>query len=194
MTNKVFTVTGPSCGGKTTLVRKLLDTGVFCEILSFTSRQPRGGEIEGVDYNFVTIEQAQKLIEEDQVAESTNFKGNYYGILRSEIDRKLKSGLSPVVIVEPHGLTQLRDKYDCVSIYVDSTLQTLYERFLLRFRESPDANVEYEAKRLMSIKDELIDWRHKFSPTIWSMFLHEVNRQNEKEVVNSITQHALSLN
>lgn len=194
MTNKLWTLTGPSCSGKTTLIRQLLDTGLFCEVLSFTSREPRGGEIKGVDYEFLGKDEAKKLIEDDKVAESTNFKGNYYGIRTTEINNKLSSGKIPIVIVEPHGLQQLRAKYDCVSVYVDSTIQTLYERFLTRFAQSPNANVEYETKRLMSIETELKEWRYKFPPSTWAMYIQEFNGHNREDVINSIIKHALSTN
>lgn len=192
MTNKIWTVTGPSCSGKTTLVRQLLDTGVFCEVLSFTSRQRRTGEQENVDYNFLTVDQSKKLIDDGEVAESINFRGNYYGITNEEINFKLASGKIPIVIVEPNGLQQLRNKYNCASIYIDSTLLTLYKRFLTRFAQSHSADVDYEAKRLMSIGDELIEWRNKFPPNMWSVYLQEFGVHNEKDVVNSIVQHAFS--
>src|SRR4051812_21915921 len=110
---RLFTLTGPSCSGKTTLVRKLLDSGHFCEVVSFTSRQPRGGEVHGVDYYFIEPKLCQALVDAGETAENVKFKDNYYGITKAEINLKLASNKTPVVIVEPKGLKQLRARYDC---------------------------------------------------------------------------------
>lgn len=157
---KLITITGPSCSGKTTLVRKLLalDDSPFVEITSFTSRQPRQGEIDGVDYHFKSVEECEHLIDHRLTAEHIKFKDCYYGIEKREIDAKLNSGKTPVVIVEPKGLRQLNKNYDCFSVYVDSNLNTLYNRFLTRFRGMPDADIKYEAKRLETIQNELMTW------------------------------------
>lgn len=161
MTKKLFTLTGPSCSGKTTLIRKLLETGHFAEVVSFTSRQPRGGEINGVDYYFQTPEVCEAWVNAGLTAEAIKFKENWYGIQKLEIDNKFLTGKTPIVIVEPNGLEQLRKTYDCLVTYVDCDLVKLYTRFLSRFRLSPDANVEYEAKRVASIYMEKTEWPEK---------------------------------
>jgi guanylate kinase len=161
MAQKLFTLTGPSCSGKTTLIRKLLETNHFSEVISFTSRQPRGGEVHGVDYYFLDAKTCEKLVKAGECAEHIKFKDNHYGILKSEIGVKFLEGKTPIVIVEPKGLVQLRKNYDCFVTYVDCDLVTLYTRFLSRFRQSPDANVEYEAKRVASIYLEQKEWLDK---------------------------------
>ena len=101
----LFTVTGPSCSGKTTLVRQLLETGKFAEIISTTSRQPRGGEKHGVDYYFKSAKECEILAEEGCFAEHIIFKDNHYGVEIDEIERVRKTGKMPIVIVEPNGLS-----------------------------------------------------------------------------------------
>lgn len=157
-TKKLFTLTGPSCSGKTTLIRKLLETGHFSEVVSFTTRQPRHGEVHGTDYYFITPEQAQKLVDGKMTAEAIKFKENWYGITKYEIDDKFDSGKTPIVIVEPKGLIQLRKNYDCFVTYVDCDIVTLYTRFLSRFQKSPNANIDYEAKRVASLYLEHRNW------------------------------------
>lgn len=160
-TKKLFTLTGPSCSGKTTLIRKLLETGHFSEVVSFTTRQPRHGEVDGTDYYFIDSEAAQALVDGGMTAEAIKFKENWYGITKHEIDERMLSGKTPIVIVEPKGLEQLRKTYDCLVTYIDCDLVRLYTRFLSRFRQSPDANVEYEAKRVASIYLEKMEWPAK---------------------------------
>lgn len=161
MTKKLFTLTGPSCSGKTTLIRKLLETGHFSEVVSFTSRQPRGGEKYGVDYYFKTPAQCEALVAEGKTAEAINFKGNWYGITKDEIDHRFESNKTPIVIVEPKGLKQLHGNYNCFVTYVDCDLETLYTRFLSRFRLTEEPNIAYEAKRVAAIYLEHKEWPAK---------------------------------
>jgi guanylate kinase len=153
-----MTLTGPSCSGKTTLIRKLLETGHFAEVVSFTSRQPRGGEVNGVDYYFQTPEVCESWVNAGLTAEAIKFKENWYGIQKQEIDNRFASGKTPIVIVEPKGLKQLRANYDCFVTYVDCDLETLYTRFLSRFRLTENPNIAYEAKRIGSIYLEQKEW------------------------------------
>lgn len=158
MKKKLFTLTGPTCSGKTTLIRKLMETGHFAEIVSFTSRQPRGGEEHGKDYYFMEAKTCKALVDAGETAEAIQFKENWYGITKAEIDLKMASGKTPIVIVEPNGLKQLKQNYDCFTVYVDCDLVTLYTRFLTRFRQTEAPNIEYEAKRVAAIYLEHKQW------------------------------------
>jgi guanylate kinase len=158
MNKRLFTITGPSCSGKTTLIKMLQNTGHFAPVTSFTSRQPRGLEVEGVDYYFKTVDECNAIVDNHQAAEAIKFKDNWYGIEKTEINARFNSGKTPVVIVEPKGLKQLRQTYECFTTYVDGNLELLYTRFLARFKQSPDANLQYEAKRLAAIWLEHKEW------------------------------------
>jgi guanylate kinase len=181
---KLWTVTGPSCGGKTTLVRKLLATGEFCEVISFTSRQPRGMEKHGTDYYFLSSKLCEDLVKNNQTAEAIKFKDNWYGITKDEINLKLGTDKTPIVIVEPKGLEQLRKSFDLYSIYVDSRLETLYTRFLTRFRESPNADVAYEARRIASIYLEQKEWPGKVGKV--DQYIDEFSDVTEDSVVMAL--------
>lgn len=157
---KLFTLTGPSCSGKTTLVRALLKTGHFEEVVSFTSRQPRGGEKHGVDYYFLDPKMCEKLVAAGETAENIKFKDNYYGITKAEIELRFITGKTPIAIVEPRGLAQLNDSFDVYSIYVDARLETLYTRFLSRFKQTENPNIEYEARRIAAIYLEQAEWKN----------------------------------
>jgi guanylate kinase len=183
---KLFTLTGPSCSGKTTLIRKLIDTGHFCEVVSFTSRQPRGGEEHGKDYYFLDAKLCEQLVANGETAEAIKFKDNWYGITKSEIDLSFLSGKTPIVIVEPKGLRQLRSTYDCFSVYVDCDLETLYTRFLSRFKQTENPNIPYEAKRVGSIYLEQKEWPGKVRETGEIDFFTTFYEGKEQEVVDTV--------
>jgi len=179
----LITITGPSCSGKTTLVRRLLATDQFCEVVSFTSRQPRTGEVSGVDYYFKTPEECQRLVDEKQAAEAVQFKGNWYGLTVAEIESKLSSDKTPVVIVEPVGLKQLQSLFHCYSIYVDSDPQTLYTRFLTRLLQTPNPNISYEASRVASIYQEWEKWPDLVKT---DLVISEFDEDSEDDIVDML--------
>src|ERR1017187_5091807 len=159
---KLVTITGPSCAGKTTLIRKLLESGPFCELVSFTTRERRIGEVEGVDYYFISVDHALSLIKHNKVIESITFKGNIYGTLIQEYESKVATGKIPLVILDPHGLDQYVELLPkgIYTIYIDSPVSTLIERFLTRIAQevqTPDS-IKYNAKRLEGMLIEHEDW------------------------------------
>jgi guanylate kinase len=193
---KIVTITGPSCAGKTTLARELLNTGDFCEIVSYTSRKPREGEVEGRDYYFRDMSEILKMITDKETVESAEFKGNIYATSRAEIDAKLASGKIPLVIVEPHGLRQLLNiygKYNTPTIgvssggvypvYIDGPRSMLVERFLRRFIADRNADPEYYISRINSMLDELDQWA-ALCPR--NMTISLFTESNKESIVNSL--------
>ena len=106
---KVFVITGPSGVGKGTLITKLLDRIPDLELsVSATTREPRGGEVEGRDYHFLTPEEFDRRIETEDFLEFATYSGNRYGTLRSEVRRRLDAGHSVVLEIEVQGARQVR--------------------------------------------------------------------------------------
>ena len=86
----LFVVSGAAGTGKDSVVKALREAHPEIEkTVSATTRAPRPGEQEGVDYYYRTREQFQQLIENDQVVEHNFYNGNYYGTLREEVDKRL---------------------------------------------------------------------------------------------------------
>jgi len=183
----IFTVTGPSCVGKTTLVRMLQNSSEFTEIVSTTSRKPRDRELNGVDYHFKTAKRCVEIEDEGGFAEHIQFNGNHYGIERDSILLAFATGRTPLVIVEPNGLAQLKRSYDCFAIYVDGVIEAIYTRFLTRFKENTEANPEYEAKRLVSIQNEHKNW---WQDNTYNHIIPNFDRSNEKLIVNTLVTKA----
>ena len=87
----LFVVSGAAGTGKDSVVKALREAHPEIEkTVSATTRAPRPGEQEGVDYYYRTREQFQQLLENDQVVEHNFYNGNYYGTLKSEVEKRLE--------------------------------------------------------------------------------------------------------
>ena len=106
---KVFVITGPSGVGKGTLIARLLERVPDLELsVSATTREPREGEVDGRDYHFLTPEEFERKIADEDFLEFATYSGNRYGTLRSEVSRRLAAGHSVVLEIEVQGARQVR--------------------------------------------------------------------------------------
>ena len=106
---KVFVITGPSGVGKGTLISKLLGRVPDLELsVSATTRPPRGGEVDGRDYHFLTPAEFDRRVEREDFLEFATYSGNRYGTLRSEVRKRLDAGRSVVLEIEVQGASQVR--------------------------------------------------------------------------------------
>jgi guanylate kinase len=117
---KVFVITGPSGVGKGTLIKRLLQREPNLALsVSATTREPREGEVDGVDYHFLTEEQFQERRDAGDFLEFATYSGNHYGTLNSELDRCLDKGRSVVLEIEVQGAQQVRAaRTDSVQIFI----------------------------------------------------------------------------
>lgn len=126
---------GPSASGKTEVAKLLAKKYNITKIVTYTTRQPRVNEVNGVDYNFVSVEEFAKLTEENFFVETTYYNSNYYGTAKKDIkDDKC-------VILDPNGLKSFLALNDerIVSIFLDSDEKTRFNRMLLRKDSVEDA-------------------------------------------------------
>jgi guanylate kinase len=117
---KVFVITGPSGVGKGTLIKMLRERVPDLALsVSATTRQPRAGEVDGVDYHFLTEDQFQERKAAKDFLEFASYSGNHYGTLNSELERCLDKGRSVVLEIEVQGAQQVRQsKPDSVQIFI----------------------------------------------------------------------------
>jgi guanylate kinase len=107
--SKVFVITGPSGVGKGTLITMLLERVPDLELsVSATTRKPREGEVDGRNYHFLSGEEFDRRIAEDDFLEYATYSGNRYGTLRSEVQKRLEAGKSVVLEIEVEGARQVR--------------------------------------------------------------------------------------
>jgi guanylate kinase len=106
---KVFVITGPSGVGKGTLISRLLTRVPDLELsISATTRAPREGEVDGRDYHFLSSEEFDRRIAEEDFLEFATYSGHRYGTLRSEVRERLAAGRSVVLEIEVQGARQVR--------------------------------------------------------------------------------------
>jgi guanylate kinase len=137
----VFVITGPSGVGKGTLIRGLLERIPELELsTSATTRKPRPGEQDGVDYYFLTPQQFNERVAAGEFVEHATYSGNMYGTLRSELDRRARES-SPVVLeIEVQGARQVREAMpESVAVFIaPPSLDALRARLVGRGTDSPE--------------------------------------------------------
>ena len=138
----LIVISGPSGVGKGT-VRKALFQMTNHDLtysVSMTTRQPRPGEVDGIDYYFVTKEDFLKRISENKFLEWAEFVGNYYGTPLDKVEEQLDNGKEVVLEIEVEGALQVRQKApDAVFIFiVPPGKKALYERLIKRGTDSPE--------------------------------------------------------
>jgi guanylate kinase len=106
---RVFVITGPSGVGKGTLIRGLMERLPKLELsVSATTRGPRPGEQDGVDYHFLNREQFDQRVIEGDFVEHADYAGRSYGTLRSELENRVQGGVPVVLEIEVQGARQVR--------------------------------------------------------------------------------------
>jgi guanylate kinase len=106
---RVFVITGPSGVGKGTLIRGLMERVPALELsVSATTRDPRPGESDGVDYHFLGREEFDRRVAAGDFVEHADYAGRSYGTLRSELERRIAQGVPVVLEIEVQGARQVR--------------------------------------------------------------------------------------
>ena len=136
-----FVLSGPSGSGKGTVLHEVLrksDRIVYS--VSATSRSPRAGEVDGVNYYFKSREEFETLIKADAFIEYTETYGNYYGTLKSEVEKAIENGKNIILEIDPVGARNVRAHYpDAVLMFlVAPDLEVLSSRLSGRGSESAE--------------------------------------------------------
>ena len=135
----LIVLSGPSGVGKGTVRKALFEMPEqeFVYSVSMTTRAPRPGEVDGVDYYFVSREEFERQIASGNLLEYAEFVGNYYGTPKDKVEEQLNKGKEVILEIEVNGAFQVREKCkDAVFIFlVPPTRRALYERLKSRGTE-----------------------------------------------------------
>lgn len=132
---------GPSGSGKGTVLKEYLAAHPEAAFsVSATTRDPRPGEVDGVNYHFVTRERFEEMIGKGEVLEYTQYNGNYYGSPIGPIREALEKGRDAVLEIEVEGAMQVREKFpEAVLVFViPPTFEELKRRLTGRGTETPE--------------------------------------------------------
>jgi guanylate kinase len=138
----LFVISSPSGAGKTTLARMMADSQKLVFSVSYTTRAPRPGEREGVDYKFVTEDEFSRMIERQEFAEWAVVHGNRYGTAIHAVNRALEDGTDYLFDIDWQGGQQIRKQWPDSSVLVfilPPSMAELERRLRRRATDSPDA-------------------------------------------------------
>lgn len=134
----IFIVSAPSGTGKTTLI-SLLKKEFDCVIqsISFTTRQPRAHEIDGVDYHFIDEAAFKKKIEQGELLEHVYLFNNYYGTSKVWLEEQVSKGKYVILVIDTHGAQSIKNEIPHISIFLmPPSLDELRKRIVERKTES----------------------------------------------------------
>lgn len=169
---------GASASGKSVVAKKMYEKYNITKVITYTTRPIRVGEVNGVDYHFVSKEDFETKMKENFFVETANYNNNYYGTAYEDISK------NKVLIVEPNGANVYYDKISdkVIIVYLNASEQERKKRMAIR-GDSPEniekrlvGDVEYfdfknfkhidliietENKKVEKISDEIIDYYRK---------------------------------
>lgn len=158
-------ISAPAGTGKTTLVNTLKKHHRFLrQTISCTSRAPRTGEKEGIDYFFVSKRRFEKIIAEGQFVEWSQIYGDYYGTPFSQIEQLQQQGDSVILVIDVEGALKLQRQFSCVTIFLlPPNLKELRQRLLRRGTDSSEkieqrlSRAQYEMQHASSFDYRVIN-------------------------------------
>ena len=185
MDGRLIIVSAPSGAGKTTIVKQLMQSGLGLEFsVSATSREPRPTETDGKDYYFISADEFRKKISNDELLEWQEvYEDQFYGTLRSEVNRIWKKGHHVLFDVDVKGGMNLKSMFpgNSLSIFImPPSLEELEKRLRLRSTE----NRESLKKRIEKAEIEL-GFADRFDRKVVNDNLEEAVRQ----IISIVSQY-----
>ena len=157
---RAFVITGPSGVGKGTLIRGLMERIPALQLsVSATTRAPRPGERDGVDYHFLSREEFERRVEAGEFVEHADYAGRRYGTPRTELERRVRAGVPVVLEIEVQGARQVRTAVpDAVQVFIaPPSLEALRARLSARGTDDPD-----EVERRLRVAEDELQARREF--------------------------------
>lgn len=149
----IITLSGGSGVGKTTISQEIINNSeLFEKVVTNTTRTPRNGEINGIDYNFCTRSEFENFISSNKLLEYTEYAGNYYGTSKEEIDSILKRGHNAILVVDVEGVKNLKKLYpnNTYSVFITREKESLIKSILER-----NVPMEDKIKRISQLDTDI---------------------------------------
>lgn len=202
----LIVISGPTCAGKDTICRELLKINKnLWKSISYTSRPMRGNEVDGVDYFFVTKEEFEEKIRNDEMLEYAQVHYNdYYGTPRGHIKEKLDAGYDVILEMDIQGALQVKEKVsEAIFIFILApSMEEIKNRLIKRGYENNEQMIERfktayrEINELTKynyvvVNDVLEDAVNKVNSIITSEKcrvdrIEEVYLSNEEEIIHEL--------
>ncbi len=154
---KLFVIAAPSGAGKTTLVKALVARNPELRFsISYTTRQKRRTEVDGVDYLFVDVEAFEQLKQQGELLEFAEVFDNFYATSRSQVEKHLADGQNVILEIDWQGARQVRASMpECITIFIlPPSLEELERRLRDRRTDSP----EVIERRLRDALQDMAHW------------------------------------
>jgi len=183
---KLFVIAAPSGTGKTSLIKGLLKSNSRDNLklgISFTTRTKRKNETEGKDYFFISKEEFQEKLQQNNLLEHANVFGNLYGTGKKWVNEQTRKGTNLILELDFQGALQVKDLYaEAILIFIlPPSLQDLKTRLEERALDSP----EVINNRLKEAKKE-IDHSQKFNFTLVNQEFNESLKDLEDIIINNL--------
>ncbi|MGM9822383.1 MAG: guanylate kinase [Muribaculaceae bacterium] len=186
---KLIIISAPSGCGKSTIIGEIMDKGELdLEFsVSATNRKPRPGEVDGVNYHFLSDQQFKDLIAEKAFVEYEQvYPGRYYGTLRSEIQNRVNEGHNVILDIDVNGGMNVRQQFgdDAMSIFIEPpSIPELRRRLKQRGSDSDEAIEE----RVGRAEYEL-SFRDKFDHVVTNDELERAISDIEQKIKDFISK------
>ena len=184
MSGKLIIFSAPSGAGKSTIVHHILTCGFNMEFsVSATSRAPRGNEVHGVDYYYLTPDEFRPKIRKNEFLEYEEvYPDSFYGTLRSEVERITGEGKNVVFDIDVLGGINIKKQYDeqALALFIaPPSIEVLHQRLTGRGTDTP----EMIAKRIGKAEFEL-----SFAPQFDKVVVNDDLKKAKKEAEQLIRQ------
>jgi guanylate kinase len=179
---KLIILTAPSGSGKTTIVKKLLNEYSNIKLaITYTTRLPRIGEIDGIDYNFVSIDTFENMVEKNEFLEYEEvYYNQFYGSSKTLIDKNYNNGYSTIMILDVKGALKIKEFYkdDSLILFIKvSDIEILRKRLIDRGDILDSVN-----KRMDRVSEEL-EYEHLYDKVVYNDNLDDAIN-NIKNILN----------
>ena len=184
---KLFVISAPSGCGKTTLCKKLLEGNIgLAHSVSVTTRPPRPGERDGIDYRFVSRKKFKDFIDRDEFLEYEENFGNFYGTPGGLIDEALSKGKPVLLSIDVKGAMKVRRAYPKESVLIfilPPSIEALGKRLKYRMSDGDDA-----ISRRLKLARREISYKKKYDYNVVNDRLGRTYKKLEEIIVSELSR------